>query len=164
MAKLSNIDPELRNISDKRTQKETPRLSHLWKEKMAVRKSAVLAQGASGLRAPTNAYTVKWDNPDLPKGVDVTVRHFATMDEAVEYGRHIAKTVDLRREADDGLAIRTGYNPKPEPSSVVPVVIETQFGLRELTEQDVWPERYQPDAFAKNKKKITPDLDKVRGI
>ena len=85
------------------------------------------------------------------------------MDAALEYGREIAKTVDLRRESEDNLAVRTGYNPKPEPSSVVPVVIETQFGLRELTEQDVWPERYATDAFAKTKK-ITPDLDKVRGI
>lgn len=163
MAKLSQIDPELRNLVDKRTQKETPKLSHLWKEKMAVRRTQVIGQ-KTGLKAPTNAYTVKWDNPDLPKGTDVTVKHFSTMDEALEYGRHIAKTVDLRREADHGLAVRTGYNPKPEPSSVVPVVIETQFGLRELTEQDVWPERYQPDAFVKNKKKITPDLDKIRGL
>lgn len=162
MAKLSKTNPSLKIQVDKRIQKDTPRLSHLWKEKMAVRKSAVLGQ-SSGLRAPTNSYTVKWDNPDLPKGTDVTVRHFPTMDAALEYGVEIAKTVDLRRESEDNLAVRTGYNPKPEPSSVVPVVIETQFGLREITEQDVWPERYRTDTFQKTKK-ITPDLDKVRGI
>ena len=64
MAKLSDTNPSLKIQVDKRTQKDTPRLSRLWKDKMAVRKSAVLGQ-SSGLRAPTNAYTVKWDNPDL---------------------------------------------------------------------------------------------------
>ena len=78
MAKLSNIDPELRNLVDKRTQKETPKLSHLWKEKMAVRRTQVIGQ-KTGLKAPSNAYTVKWENPDLPKGTDVTVKHFSTM-------------------------------------------------------------------------------------
>ena len=160
MAKLSDIEPSLTIKNDKRI-KEPQRLSVLWKEKMQIRNR--IATGRS--RDDGIGYTVKWDNPTLPKGEDVTVKHFKTMDQAMKYGVHIAKTVDLRREADheNTLAIRTGYNPLPEPSSVVPVAIETPFGLRELTEIDVWPERYDPDAFNKDKK-ITPDLDKVRGI
>ena len=160
MSKLSQLEPSLAIRVDKRISKEPARLSHIWKEKMAIRNKV-----ATGRLDPGVGYTVKWDNPDLPKGEDVTIRTFKTMDEAVAYGVHIAKTVDLRREADhtNSLAIRTGYNPIPEPSSVVPVAIETPFGLRELTEVDVWPERYSTDAFNKDKK-ITPDLDKVRGI
>ena len=52
----------------------------------------------------------------------------------------MARNYDLRREGitADSPGIRNGYNPVPEPSSTVPVAIETPFGLLELTEVDVF--------------------------
>ena len=129
MARLSTTNPELKVQVDKRTQKEPIRLSHIWKEKIALRQNSI-----------------------------------SHRDSAMEYGVHIARTVDLRREGKDenSLDVRTGYNPVPDPSSMVMVVIETPFGLRELTEREVWPERQA--GSGKYDKQITPNLDKIRGL
>ena len=163
MARLSTTNPELKVQVDKRTQKEPIRLSHIWKEKIALRQNSISHRDRK-MGAPENLYRVKWDDPTQPKGTLVTERQFPDMDSAMEYGVHIARTVDLRREGKDenSLDVRTGYNPVPDPSSCVPVVIETPFGLRELTEREVWPER-QPGS-GKYDKQITPNLDKIRGL
>jgi hypothetical protein len=163
MARLSITNPELTVQVDKRTQKEPTRLSHIWKEKIALRQS-IANNRPSPLSAPKNLYRVKWDDPTQPKGTNVTERQFPDMDSAMEYGVHIARTHDLRREGKDenSLDVRTGYNPMPEPSSMVMVAIETPFGVRELTEREVWPERQA--GSGKYDKQITPNIDKIRGL
>jgi|TARA_B110000467_G_C18329374_1_gene491794 hypothetical protein len=163
MARLSTTNPELKVQVDKRIQKEPVRLSHIWKEKIALRQNS-MDHRSRKMGAPENLYRVKWDDPTQPKGTNVTERQFPDMDSAMVYGVHIARTVDLRREGKDenSLDVRTGYNPVPDPSSMVMVVIETPFGLRELTEREVWPERQA--GSGKYDKQITPNLDKIRGL
>lgn len=143
------------------------RLSKLWKEKVQVRRnSALIHKGQTPVLA-TEAYKVSYDDPAYPKGERVVTRSFVNRDQAYEYAKHIARTVDLRREGvdDHALGVRTGYIPKPEPSSVVPIAIQTPFGMQELAEVDVFPELYDPNYLAKQAGNYTaPPKDKVRGL
>ena len=142
------------------------RLSKLWKEKVQVRRySALISKGITP-QIP-EGYKVSYDDPDFPKGERVVTKSFLTRDQAYEYAKHIARTVDLRREGvdDHSLGVRTGYLPKPEPSSVVPIAIQTPFGMQELTEVDVFPELYDSTHLAKQSGNYTPPpKDKVRGL
>ena len=116
------------------------KLSVHWKDKVLVREQ--LNRHDKGLppKGKGATFVVKWDHPDHPKGERTEEKHFVTLDEAKEYGVWVAKNFDLRREGAtaDSPGIKNGYNPIPEPSSTVPVAIETPFGLLELTELDVF--------------------------
>ena len=142
------------------------RLSKLWKEKVQVRRNSALISKGITPQIP-EGYKVSYDDPNFPKGERVVTKSFLNRDQAYEYAKHIARTVDLRREGvdDHALGVRTGYIPKPEPSSVVPVAIQTPFGMQELTEVDVFPELYDPNHQAKQSGNYTPPpKDKVRGL
>ena len=114
------------------------KLSQHWKDKIRTR--AMINRGISD-QVKEN-YRVKWDHPDWDKGEKVEEKTFADLDEAKKYGAWVARNYDLRREGKDenSIDVRTGYNPVPESSSVVPIAIETPFGLLELTEIDVFGE------------------------
>ena len=118
------------------------KLSTHWKDKMLVREQLNRHQKGLPPKGKTSKFIVKWDHPDYDKGEKVEEKHFTTLDEAKEYGAWVARNYDLRREGKDENSpdVRSGYNPVPEPSSVVPVTIETPFGLYELTEIDVFKE------------------------
>ena len=115
------------------------KLSTHWKDKILVREQLNRAQKGLPPKGKTSTYIVKWDHPDYAKGEKVEEKQFSTLDEAKEYGAWVARNYDLRREGitADSPGIKNGYNPMPEPSSNVPVAIETPFGLLELTEIDV---------------------------
>ena len=116
------------------------KLSTHWKDKMLVREQLNRHQKGLPPKGKTSKFIVKWDHPDYDKGEKVEEKHITTLDEAKEYGAWVARNYDLRREGitADSPGIRNGYNPVPEPSSTVPVAIETPFGLLELTEVDVF--------------------------
>ena len=118
------------------------KLSVHWKDKVAVREQMARVEKGLAPKGGLGRYRVKWDHPDWDKGEKVEEKVFSDLDKAKEYGAWVARTYDLRREGKtaDSLDVRSGYNPVPEPSSVVPISIETPFGLYELTEIDVFKE------------------------
>ena len=118
------------------------KLSVHWKDKIAVREQMSRVEKGLSPKAGLGRYRVKWDHPDWDKGEKVEEKIFSDLDKAKEYGAWVARNYDLRREGitADSPGIKNGYNPVPEPSSVVPVTIETPFGLYELTEIDVFKE------------------------
>ena len=122
----------------------TFRLSQHWKDKIRTREMINRGMDTVSPKAHLKQnYRVKWDHPDWDKGEKVEEKTFHDLDEAKKYGAWVARNYDLRREGKDenSIDVRTGYNPAPEPSSVVPVAIETPFGLLELTEVDVFGEQ-----------------------
>ena len=143
------------------------RLSVLWKDKMKIRER--IGRNIRGLPQTdgVQGYKVSWDHPDYPKGTHTVEKSFKTREEAYQYAKHIARTVDLRREGvdDHALGVRTGYIPKPEPSSIVPIAIQTPFGMQELAEVDVYPELYDKNHLAKQSGNwVEPDKNKIRGL
>lgn len=115
------------------------KLSEAWADKLALRE--LMNKKANGqMLGVAKRFLVKWSHPDYPKGEKVTEEQFHTLEEAKAYGAWVAKNYDLRREGKDenSLDVRTGYNSIPEPSSIVPVAVETPFGLYELNEADVF--------------------------
>ena len=118
------------------------KLSVHWKDKINTREQMNRVQKGLAPKGGLGRYRVKWDHPDWDKGEKVEEKTFADLDEAKKYGAWVARNYDLRREGKDenSIDVRTGYNPVPEPSSVVPIAIETPFGLLELTEIDVFGE------------------------
>ena len=119
----------------------TFRLSQHWKDKIRTREMINRGMDTVSPKAHLKQnYRVKWDHPDWDKGEKVEEKIFSDLDKAKEYGAWVARNYDLRREGitADSPGIRNGYNPVPEPSSTVPVAIETPFGLLELTEVDVF--------------------------
>ena len=119
------------------------KLSHHWQDKIKTRELIQRAERGEMIpKIKKEVYRVKWDHPDWAKGEKVEEKTFSDLDEAKKYGAWVARNYDLRREGKDenSVDVRTGYNPVPEPSSVVPVAIETPFGLLELNEIDVFGE------------------------
>lgn len=118
------------------------KLSVHWKDKINTREQMNRVQKGLAPKGGLGRYRVKWDHPDWDKGEKVEEKIFSDLDKAKEYGAWVARNYDLRREGitADSPGIKNGYNPVPEPSSVVPVTIETPFGLYELTEIDVFKE------------------------
>ena len=118
------------------------KLSVHWKDKINTREQMNRVQQGLAPKGGLGRYRVKWDHPDWDKGEKVEEKIFSDLDKAKEYGAWVARNYDLRREGKDENSpdVRSGYNPVPEPSSVVPVTIETPFGLYELTEIDVFKE------------------------
>tara|TARA_A100001035_G_scaffold234625_1_gene197806 strand:- start:2244 stop:2684 length:441 start_codon:yes stop_codon:yes gene_type:complete len=118
------------------------KLSVHWKDKINTREQMNRVQKGLAPKGGLGRYRVKWDHPDWAKGEKVEEKIFSDLDKAKEYGAWVARNYDLRREGitADSPGIKNGYNPVPEPSSVVPVTIETPFGLYELTEIDVFKE------------------------
>ena len=118
------------------------KLSVHWKDKINTREQMNRVQKGLAPKGGLGRYRVKWDHPDWDKGEKVEEKIFSDLDKAKEYGAWVARNYDLRREGitADSPGIKNGYNPVPEPSSVVPVTIETPFGLYELTEIDVFTE------------------------
>ena len=118
------------------------KLSIHWKDKINTREQMNRGQKGLAPKGGLGRYRVKWDHPDWDKGEKVEEKIFSDLDKAKEYGAWVARNYDLRREGitADSPGIKNGYNPVPEPSSVVPVTIETPFGLYELTEIDVFKE------------------------
>ena len=118
------------------------KLSVHWKDKINTREQMNRVQKGLAPKGGLGRYRVKWDHPDWDKGEKVEEKIFSDLDKAKEYGAWVARNYDLRREGitADSPGIKNGYNPIPEPSSVVPVTIETPFGLYELTEIDVFKE------------------------
>ena len=118
------------------------KLSVHWKDKINTREQMNRVQKGLAPKGGLGRYRVKWDHPDWDKGEKVEEKIFSDLDKAKEYGAWVARNYDLRREGitADSPGVKNGYNPIPEPSSVVPVTIETPFGLYELTEIDVFKE------------------------
>ena len=118
------------------------KLSVHWKDKINTREQMNRVQKGLAPKGGLGRYIVKWDHPDWDKGEKVEEKIFSDLDKAKEYGAWVARNYDLRREGITAVSpgIKNGYNPVPEPSSVVPVTIETPFGLYELTEIDVFKE------------------------
>ena len=118
------------------------KLSVHWKDKINTREQMNRVQKGLAPKGGLGRYRVKWDHPDWDKGEKVEEKIFSDLDKAKEYGAWVARNYDLRREGitADSPGIKNGYNPVPEPSSVLPVTIETPFGLYELTEIDVFKE------------------------
>lgn len=118
------------------------KLSVHWKDKINTREQMNRVEKGLAPKGGLGRYRVKWDHPDWDKGEKVEEKIFSDLDKAKEYGAWVARNYDLRREGitADSPGIKNGYNPVPEPSSVVPVTIETPFGLYELTEIDVFKE------------------------
>ena len=118
------------------------KLSVHWKDKINTRDQMNRVEKGLAPKGGLGRYRVKWDHPDWDKGEKVEEKIFSDLDKAKEYGAWVARNYDLRREGitADSPGIKNGYNPVPEPSSVVPVTIETPFGLYELTEIDVFKE------------------------
>lgn len=116
------------------------KLSVHWKDKVSVREQMARVEKGLAPKAGLARYVVKWDHPDHAKGEKVEEKVFHDLNKAKEYGAWVARNHDLRREGKtaDSPDIKSGYNPVPEPSSVVPVSIETPFGLLELNEIDVF--------------------------
>lgn len=115
------------------------KLSDAWADKLNLR-SLIAKKDQGQLTGKAKRYMVRWSHPDYPKGEKQTEKQFHTLEEAKEYGVWVAKNYDLRREGKDetSLDVRTGYNSIPEPSSNVPVAVETPFGLYELNEFEVF--------------------------
>ena len=146
---------------------QSRKLSSHWKHKLQTRaKEQKIARGEE-VYDTANIFIVSWDDPDYPKGERTTTKEFSTRESAYEYAKEIARTKNLNREGKtaDSLDVRTGYNPVPEPSANVPISIQTPFGMYELSELDVWPERYDPTYFVKRQGEYQePPKDKVRGL